>query len=83
MLPEKILKEALKKIKNPPEAKEIRLSNVKAKKLNRTLEEILISDAVVDEVELYEAAGNLLDAQFIALKGREIKKKFSTSSPVR
>jgi len=81
MLPEKILKEALKKIKNPPLAKDLRAASIKAKKNNRTLEETLLVDSLIDEVELYESAGELLHAPFIALKGREIKKEILNLIP--
>src|SRR3989344_6811272 len=74
MLPEKIFHELLKD-KFRLSAKELRGDLAKAKKLNKTLEQQLIDDAIVDEVDLYTAAAKKFAVPFTALKGREIKKE--------
>jgi type IV pilus assembly protein PilB len=74
MLPEKTLKEIIKKYKLCP-IKELRLAQTKATKDSRNLEEILVNEEIVVEDELYEKIAKHLDVPFIGLKGREIKKE--------
>lgn len=73
MLSAKNLKTILAKMK--VEAKIIRSAQAKAVKTKKTLEDVLLTDNIVDETELYEKAGEMLDVAFIALKGKEIKKE--------
>ena len=74
MIPVKILKSVLSKLDHPVEAKLLRAANDKAKKTNKTLEEVLISDQVVSDIELYEKLAQILDFPYISLRGRELKK---------
>lgn len=48
---------------------------VKAEKLNKSLEEILIADGIVNEADLYEKTADYLKVPYISLKGKEIKKE--------
>ncbi|PIR03698.1 MAG: hypothetical protein COV59_04475 [Candidatus Magasanikbacteria bacterium CG11_big_fil_rev_8_21_14_0_20_39_34] len=45
-----------------------------AKKTKRELEAFLVDEGIVDEVELYSELAKKIGVEFIALKGREIKK---------
>jgi len=73
MLPEKILKDIIKKYKLCS-TKDLNVTAKKAEKNNRTLEDTLVSETILDETDLYEKAGKFLDIPFIGLKGKEIKK---------
>ena len=75
MLPDKILKEVLKKLKDKITAKDLSAARLKAQKTNKHLEETLISENLLDENEIYEAAGTILGFPMIGLKGREVKKE--------
>ncbi|MDO8509793.1 MAG: ATPase, T2SS/T4P/T4SS family [bacterium] len=75
MLPPKIFKDALGSLKTLLDPKDLKISQLKAEKSKRSLEDILISDGLVDETELYQKAGELLNIPSITLKGKEIKKE--------
>jgi len=75
MLPDKILKEVLKKLSDKIPAKELREAQDKATKENKHLEEVLIAENLLDENELYEKAGSILGFPLIGLRGREVKKE--------
>lgn len=79
MLSAKILKTILGKMKVDP--KLIRSAQGKAVKLKKSLEDVLLTDNIIEETELYEKAGELLDVPFIALKGKEIKKEILNLIP--
>lgn len=73
MLQEKLLCELLRggfEVK----PSDIREYTIKAKKKNKSLEDYVIEENIVDEVELYDAAAKQMDVPLIELKGREIKK---------
>ncbi|MFA4831446.1 MAG: ATPase, T2SS/T4P/T4SS family [Patescibacteria group bacterium] len=73
MLPEKLLNKLLDsqfKIGK----KDMKGYIARAKKLNRSLEEHLVHEGIIDEVELYTEAAKIMGVPMIALKGREIKK---------
>jgi type IV pilus assembly protein PilB len=53
---------------------DIRKVEQKALKMGHSFEDILLSDNMVDEKELYTKIGKDLDVPFISLKEREIKK---------
>jgi type IV pilus assembly protein PilB len=74
MLPLKILKNVLKEHKLGTPAI-WRSAQVKAAKLNKNLEDVLVTDGIVDEMELYEKAAEYLNTPFVSLRGREIKKE--------
>ena len=75
MLPIKILKEVFKKSKFKLTPADFKSAQNKATKLKKELEEVLISENLIDETELYEKAGDLLGFPFISLKGKEIRKE--------
>ncbi len=75
MLPDKILKEVLKKLKDKVAIKDLRAAQLKAGKTNKHLEEVLIAETLLDENEIYETAGEILGFPLIGLKGREVKKE--------
>ena len=74
MLPEKILKDIIKKNKLCP-AKDLRSASAKATKTGKGLEDTLINEGYVNEEDLYEKASKYFDVPLIELKGREIKKE--------
>lgn len=74
MLADKILKIILEKTSPSLTENQINESREKAKISGKTLEEILISDGLVDETALYKNIGDDLDVPFISLKGKEIDK---------
>lgn len=81
MLSAKILKECLK-VAAPTLTIEAEKEVVeKAKRLNKTEEEVLIMDGLIDEPTLYHAAGQFLDVPFIDLKDKEIKKEILNLIP--
>lgn len=55
-------------------APDLRKAEAKAAKMNKTLEDVLVMDNLIDEKELYTKIGSDLGVPYIALKGREIKK---------
>lgn len=80
MLPEKIFHQLLKdKFRLP--SQELKGYAAKAKKLNKNLEQYLVDEAIVDEVELYNAAAKKFGVPFIALKGKEVKKEILNLIP--
>lgn len=80
MLLPKTLKLILKKY-SLGDAASLKSAQAKADKLNKTLEEMLISDGIVNETELYEKAAEYLEIPYISLKGREIKKEILNLIP--
>lgn len=54
---------------------QLRATQAKAAKVNKTLEEVLFADGVIGEEEFYQKLATFLDVPFINLKGREIKKE--------
>lgn len=54
---------------------QIREAENKAAKTNKTLEEILYSEGLAEEGDLYQKIAEFLGVPFINLKGREIKKE--------
>ncbi len=75
MLAEKTLQLALAKIS--PSLNEQQLNNAKEKAQtdNKSLEEILVSDGLVEESLLYKNVGEILDTPFTTLKGKIIDKE--------
>ncbi len=49
-------------------------AETKAGKLNKPLEEVLMTDGLINENDFYEKIAKYLDVPFISLKGRELKK---------
>ncbi|MBP6859841.1 MAG: type II/IV secretion system protein [Candidatus Magasanikbacteria bacterium] len=80
MLLPKTLKLILKKY-NLGDAASLKSAQAKADKLNKTLEEMLISDGIINETELYEKAAEYLEIPYISLKGKEIKKEILNLIP--
>ena len=74
MLSAKILKVALSKLSSKVGNRQMSQAKEKSSKLHKELEEVLISDSLIDENELYQKAAEILDVPFINLKGKEIKK---------
>ncbi|MFA6105628.1 MAG: ATPase, T2SS/T4P/T4SS family [Patescibacteria group bacterium] len=54
---------------------QIRAAEAKAIKMNKTFEEVLYSDGLAEEGELYQKLSDYLNIPYISLKGREIKKE--------
>ncbi|HBU07400.1 MAG TPA: hypothetical protein DEB09_04950 [Candidatus Magasanikbacteria bacterium] len=80
MLPNEILRTILKddfNIKN----EDYKKHEIQAKKLNKTLEQYLFDENIVDEVELYTKASNRYEVPFVTLKGVEIKKEILNLVP--
>ena len=73
MLIPKTLKTILKKYSLVDTAT-LKVAQQKADKTNKALEEVLVADAIVNEADLYEKAGDFLQIPYISLKGKEIKK---------
>lgn len=80
MLLPQTLKEILKKYKLA-DAATLKTAQAKAEKLNKTLEEMLVSDGVVNETDLYEKAAQYLEIPYVSLKGKEIKKEILNLIP--
>jgi len=74
MLSAKTLKNVLGKLEKKVGNRQLAEAQDKAEKTHKTLEEVLISDALVEESELYQKAALFLDVPMINLKGKEIKK---------
>ncbi len=68
------LKKIIKKYKFDLPAASLRAAKAKAEKTSRSLEEVLITDGLIDEQAFYQKAADWLKVPFITLKGREIKK---------
>ncbi len=81
MLSAKTLKSVLSKLDKIIGNRQLKELKDKAEKVGKTLEEILITDGIVDENELYQKAGVVLDVPFINLKGKEIKKEILNLIP--
>lgn len=74
MLPQKLLNALLKdhfKISGA----DMRTYSAKAPKVGKTLEQYLLDEGIVDETELYSEVAKGMDAPFIELGGKEIKKE--------
>ena len=56
-------------------AKELKTYQEKATKLKKDLEQYLVDEGIIDETKLYTKIGKKIEAPFVALKGREIKKE--------
>ncbi len=69
------LKKIIKKYEFPVSPAALRTAEAKGEKQNKSLEEILITDGVVNEEKFYTKAAEFLEVPFIGLKGREIKKE--------
>ena len=74
MLLPKTLKIILKKY-NLGDAAIWKTTQAKAEKMNKPFEEMLISDGIVNETDLYEKTAEYLKVPYISLKGKEIKKE--------
>jgi len=81
MLSEKNLRLILKKYEFPLKPEDLRATTEKAKKVSKTLEEVLVADGLIDETLLYQKAGEELGFPFVALKGKEIKKEILNLIP--
>lgn len=68
------LRKVIKKYNLNVTGAQIRTAELKAKKLNKTLEEVLYSDGILDENDIYQKMGDFLEVPFVSLKGKEIKK---------
>ncbi len=75
MLPDKIIQEVIKQFPDKINPENLYAAQTATKKTGRQLEEILLTDNLLDENEIYEKAGEILNVPFIGLKGREIKKE--------
>ncbi len=80
MLLPKTLKILLKKY-DFGDAASLAVAEAKAEKMNKSLEEMLISDGIINETDLYEKAGEYLKVPYISLKGKEIKKEILNLIP--
>ncbi len=74
MLLPKTLKIVLKKY-NLGDAASWKAAQAKAAKMNKSFEETLIADGIVNETDLYEKTAEYLKVPYISLKGKEIKKE--------
>ncbi len=74
MLSAKTLKSVLNKLDKKVGNRQLTEAQEKAENTHKTLEEVLISDALVEESELYQKAALVLNVPLINLKGKEIKK---------
>lgn len=74
MLPDKLLNVLLKEHFKIPAA-DLRSYSAKAQKLNKNLEQYLLDENIIDETELYSEVAKGMDAPFIELGGKEIKKE--------
>lgn len=75
MLSSKTLKTVLGKLEKKVGNRQLAQAQEKAESTHKTLEEVLIADALVEENELYQKAALVLDVPMINLKGKEIKKE--------
>jgi len=80
MLLPKTLKTILKKYELG-DTTSIDAAQAKAEKMNKSLEEILVGDGIINETDLYEKAGDFLKVPYISLKGKEIKKEILNLIP--
>jgi len=74
MLNEKLLHKLIKKLFDIKPS-ELKTYAEKAKKLDRSLEEYLAHEGIIDEIKLYTEAAKIMDVPFIEIKGKEIKKE--------
>lgn len=74
MLSAKTLKSVLNKLEKKVGNRQLAEALEQAEKTHRTLEEVLIADALVEESELYQKAALVLNVPIINLKGKEINK---------
>ncbi len=75
------LKKIIKKYEFTVPPATLRSAEAKAEKLNKSLEEILITDGALNEDKFYAKAAEFLEVPFIGLKGREIKKEILNLIP--
>jgi len=80
MLPPKIFNELLAKISGL-KTSQLRQYEEKAKKTNKTLEQYLFDENVVDENKLYLKAAEYFSVPFMSLHGTEIKKEIINLVP--
>ncbi len=81
MLSAKTLKTVLGKLEKKVGNRQLAQSQETAEKTHKTLEEVLISEALVEENELYQKAASVLDVPMVSLKGKEIKKEILNLIP--
>jgi type IV pilus assembly protein PilB len=74
MLSAKTLKTVLNKLEKKVGNRQLAEAQERAEKTHRTLEEVLVADAMVEESELYQKAALVLNVPIINLKGKEINK---------
>lgn len=75
MLAEKTLKSILSKLAPSLTEEQLEEAAEKAKTSGKALEEILVSDGLVEENTLYKNVGDFFNTPFITLKGKEIDKE--------
>ncbi len=80
MLSQDLLLDLLKSKYNL-KAPEIKNYQTKAQKINKSLEDYLVAEGVIDEVALYTEAAKLMEVPFTILKGKEIKKEVLNMVP--
>lgn len=69
------LKKVFKKYNLNITPAQIKAAQTKAQKLNKSFEDVLYADGIIDEGELYQKLSEYLEIPFINLKGKEIKKE--------
>lgn len=74
MLTEKTIKLVLEKLDLPLTDEQLAEIKTKAQTDDKSLEEILISDGLVEETALYKGVAELFNTPFTTLKGKEIDK---------
>ncbi|MEK7065013.1 MAG: ATPase, T2SS/T4P/T4SS family [Patescibacteria group bacterium] len=74
MLPEKMLYQLLKEV-SQLKPSELKVHAEKAEKMNKSLEQLLVDENLIDENVLYNKAAVIFNTPLIELKGREIKKE--------
>ena len=75
MISVETLKKVFRKYDFKISPSQLRSAEQKAGKLNKTLEEVLYTDGLAEEGDLYQKLSDYLNIPFISLKGREIKKE--------
>lgn len=75
MLAEKILKAVLEKLNLTLTDQQLSVAQEKAKTDGKSLEEVLLSEGLIKENDLYKSAGELLEIPFTTLKNKEIEKE--------
>ena len=81
MLSAKTIRDAIEKLSKPLDPAVLEEALKQATLQNKTLEEILITGNLIDESDLYQKIGDILNVKFITLKGREIKKEILNLIP--